>query len=107
MAREVRAAFESVPYIVDVNDGFGEPRPRLRIAIDQDSLEYFRVQQSDVYDTIGALIGGTTVGYSHRGEGRNPIEIADVTEAFRGSGFGIFAITAPSAAFMPGSSWSQ
>ncbi|WP_300543651.1 efflux RND transporter permease subunit [Maricaulis sp.] len=76
VAREVRAAFESVPYIVDVNDGFGEPRPRLRIAIDQDSLEYFRVQQSDVYDTIGALIGGTTVGYSHRGEGRNPVEIA-------------------------------
>jgi multidrug efflux pump subunit AcrB len=76
VAREVRAAFESVPYIVDVNDGFGEPRPRLRIAIDQDSLEYFRVQQSDIYDTIGALIGGTTVGYSHRGEGRNPVEIA-------------------------------
>lgn len=76
VAREVRTAFESVPYIVDVNDGFGEPRPRLRIAIDQDSLEYFRVQQSDVYDTVGALIGGTTVGYSHRGEGRNPVEIA-------------------------------
>ena len=75
VAAEVRAAFDSVPYIVDVEDGFGVPRPRLRIAIDQDSLEYFRVQQSDVYDTIAALIGGTPVGYSHRGEGRNPVEI--------------------------------
>jgi multidrug efflux pump subunit AcrB len=28
-----------------------------------------------VYDTIQALFGGTAVGYSHRGEGRNPIEI--------------------------------
>ena len=76
VATEVRAAFASVPYIVDIDDSFGVPRPRLRIAIDQDSLEFFQVQQSDVYDTIQALIGGTPVGYSHRGEGRNPIEIS-------------------------------
>ena len=76
VAREVRAAFDAVPYVVDTDDGFGQPRPRLRIAIDQDSLEYFGVRQSDVYDTIAALIGGMPVGYSHRGEGRNPIEIS-------------------------------
>jgi len=28
-----------------------------------------------VYDTVGVLLGGATVGYSHRGEGRDPIEI--------------------------------
>ena len=39
-------------------------------------LEFFGVEQSDVYDTLQALLGGITVGYSHRGEGRNPIEIA-------------------------------
>tara|TARA_R110002072_G_scaffold93110_1_gene206673 strand:- start:802 stop:2565 length:1764 start_codon:yes stop_codon:yes gene_type:complete len=76
VATEVRAAFASVPYIVDIDDSFGVPRPRLRIAIDQDSLEFFQVQQSDVYDTIQALIGGMPVGYSHRGEGRNPIDIS-------------------------------
>tara|TARA_R110000868_G_scaffold142374_6_gene359644 strand:+ start:8474 stop:11752 length:3279 start_codon:yes stop_codon:yes gene_type:complete len=76
VATEVRAAFASVPYIVDIDDSFGTPRPRLRIAIDQDSLEFFEVQQSDVYDTIQALIGGMPVGYSHRGEGRNPIDIS-------------------------------
>ncbi len=75
VANEVRAAFESVPYIVDVDDSFGEPRPRLRLAIDQASLEYFRVLQSDVYDTIQYLTEGAPVGYSHRGEGRNPVEI--------------------------------
>jgi len=75
VAEEVRAAFEAVPYVVDVDDSFGQPRPRLRIAIDQDSLEYFRVLQSDVYDTIGALTQGVPVGYSHRGEGRDPVEI--------------------------------
>ena len=65
-----------MPYIVDIDDSIGEPRPRLRISIDQDRLEFFGVEQRDVYDTIAALFGGTTVGYSHRGEGRNPIEIS-------------------------------
>ena len=72
---ELKKIFKSVPFIVDVDDSIGEPRPRLHISIDQDRLEFFGVQQQDVYDTIQALFGGTTVGYSHRGEGRNPIEI--------------------------------
>jgi multidrug efflux pump subunit AcrB len=72
---ELKKLFASVPYIVDVDDSIGEPRPRLRISIDQDRLEFFGVEQRDVYDTIQALFGGTAVGYSHRGEGRNPIEI--------------------------------
>ncbi|HEY6023383.1 MAG TPA: efflux RND transporter permease subunit, partial [Pseudolabrys sp.] len=72
---ELKKIFASVPYIVDIDDSIGEPRPRLRISIDQDRLEFFGVEQRDVYDTIQTLFGGTTVGYSHRGEGRNPIEI--------------------------------
>ena len=31
--------------------------------------------RSDVYDTVQALFGGIGVGYSHRGEERDPIEI--------------------------------
>lgn len=72
---ELKKIFASVPYVVDIDDSIGQPRPRLRISIDQDRLEFFGVEQRDVYDTIQALFGGTTVGYSHRGEGRNPIEI--------------------------------
>ena len=72
---ELKKIFALIPYIVDIDDSIGEPRPRLRISIDQDRLEFFGVEQRDVYDTIQALFGGTTVGYSHRGEGRNPIEI--------------------------------
>ena len=75
VAAELKKIFASVPYIVDIDDSIGEPRPRLRISIDQDRLEFFGVEQRDVYDTIAALFGGTAVGYSHRGEGRNPIEI--------------------------------
>ena len=76
VAREVEAIFQEVPYIVDVDTSIGDRRPRLRIAIDQDRLEYFGVEQSDVFDTIRLLLGGVPVGYSHRGEGRNPIEIS-------------------------------
>ena len=76
VAREVKKIFAAVPFIVDVDDSIGERRPRLRVSIDQDRLEFFGVEQRDVYDTLGTLLGGVSVGYSHRGEERNPIEIA-------------------------------
>ncbi|MBR1278618.1 efflux RND transporter permease subunit [Bradyrhizobium sp. AUGA SZCCT0283] len=72
---ETKKIFASVPFIVDVDDSVGQPRPRLRLSIDQDRLEFFGVEQKDVYDTIEMLFGGLTVGYSHRGEERNPIAI--------------------------------
>ena len=73
---EVKTIFASVPFIVDIDDSVGEPRPRLRLSIDQDRLEFFGVEQKDVYDTIQMLFGGVPVGYSYRGEDRNPIEIS-------------------------------
>uniref|UniRef100_A0A8J4M706 Efflux RND transporter permease subunit n=1 Tax=Acidicaldus sp. TaxID=1872105 RepID=A0A8J4M706_9PROT len=76
VAEEVKSIFKSVPFIVDVDDSYGHREPRLHIAIDQPELDYFRVEQSDVYDSIEALFGGVPVGYSYRGEERLPIEIA-------------------------------
>lgn len=76
VTREMKKIFAEVPFIVDIDDSIGEKRPRLRLSIDQDRLEYFGVEQRDVYDTIQALFGGISIGYSHRGEDRNPIEIA-------------------------------
>ena len=73
---ELKKLFAEVPFIVDIDDSIGESRPRLRLSIDQDRLEFFGVEQRDVYDTIQALFGGISIGYSHRGEDRNPIEIA-------------------------------
>ncbi|MGE5158419.1 MAG: efflux RND transporter permease subunit [Gemmatimonas sp.] len=76
VAHEVKKIFADVPFIVDIDDSIGQPRPRLRLSIDQDKLEYFGVEQRDVYDTIQDLFSGVSIGYSHRGEDRNPIEIA-------------------------------
>jgi multidrug efflux pump subunit AcrB len=75
VAEQVKQLFRAVPYIVDVGDSYGLPRPRLNIAIDQDQLEYFGVEQSDVYDTVQSLFGGVPVGHSQRGAEREPIEI--------------------------------
>ena len=75
-ARKVRQAFEKVDFIVDVDDSMGQPPERLRIEIDQQNLEFHGVQEQALYDTLEALIGGVSVGYSQRGSGINPIEIA-------------------------------
>jgi multidrug efflux pump subunit AcrB len=75
-ARRVRRAFEAVDFIVDVDDSFGTPPERLRIEIEQENLEYHGVQEQALYDTLEALLGGVRVGYSHRGPGINPVEIA-------------------------------
>jgi multidrug efflux pump subunit AcrB len=74
-ARQVEAAFRSVPFVVDVDNSFGEPPRRLRATISTDDLEFFGVQEADVFDTLALLNGGQTVGYSHRGEGRYPLPL--------------------------------
>ncbi|MGB3315068.1 MAG: efflux RND transporter permease subunit [Albidovulum sp.] len=75
VAAKVEDAFRSVPFIVDIDNSYGEPARRLRTTISTDNAEFFQVQEADVFDTIAILNGGTTVGYSHRGEGRQPIPI--------------------------------
>ncbi|MCR9150698.1 MAG: efflux RND transporter permease subunit [Rhodobacteraceae bacterium] len=74
-ATKIREAFESVPFVVDVDDSFGERPRRLRATVSTDDLEFFQVQEQDVFDTLGILNGSTAVGYSHRGEGRQPIPL--------------------------------
>lgn len=71
----IRQAFEAVPFIVDVDDSFGVQLRRLRATISTDDLEFYGVQEQDAFDTLAALNGGQTVGYSHRGEGRLPIPL--------------------------------
>jgi multidrug efflux pump subunit AcrB len=76
VARQLEQIFRSFPYIVDIDNSYGQPRPRLRLLPDRAQLEYFGLSEQNVLDSVGATLGGTIVGYSHRGEGRDPIEIA-------------------------------
>ncbi|WP_418025709.1 efflux RND transporter permease subunit (plasmid) [Paracoccus sp. TD-10] len=75
VGEKVEAAFRSVPFIVDVDNSWGDAAPRLRVLISPDDLDFYGVAESDVFDSIAILNGSTTVGYSHRGEGRAPIPI--------------------------------
>jgi multidrug efflux pump subunit AcrB len=76
VAAEVRAIFESIPFIVDDDDSFGIQGPRQRISVNSDNLEFYKVDERDVYDSLQAFLSGVPVGYSHRGGGRHPVEIA-------------------------------
>ncbi|KAB2885458.1 MAG: efflux RND transporter permease subunit [Albidovulum sp.] len=75
VAAKVEEAFRSVPFIVDVDNSYGDPARRIRTTVSTDAAEFFQVQEGDVLDTIAILNGGATIGYSHRGEGRQPIPI--------------------------------
>ncbi|MEQ1647006.1 MAG: efflux RND transporter permease subunit [Hyphomicrobiaceae bacterium] len=75
-AKDVRSAFATIDYVVDIDDSLHEPGERLRFSIDQEALEFHGVSESSVYDTISALIGGVKVGYSQRGGGAKPIDIS-------------------------------
>jgi multidrug efflux pump subunit AcrB len=76
VAEEVKGIFRDVDFIVDVDDSWGDPAERLRYALDQQALEYHGVEEEAVHDTLAALLGGVSVGYSHRGHGIDPVEIA-------------------------------
>jgi multidrug efflux pump subunit AcrB len=76
VAEKVKATFHAVPYIVDIDDSWGAPRPTLRLVPDRSRLEALGVADRDVLDSIGAAFGGQVVGYAHRGEGRDPLEIS-------------------------------
>ncbi|MDO8799625.1 efflux RND transporter permease subunit [Phenylobacterium sp.] len=76
VAERVKAAFHAVPYIVDIDDSYGQARPGLRLVPDRDRLEALKVSDRDVHDSIAAALGGQVVGYAHRGDGRDPLEIS-------------------------------
>jgi multidrug efflux pump subunit AcrB len=74
-AQKLKGVFEEIGFIVDVDDSFGAPSERLRLAVDQERLEFHGVEEEALYDTVAALLGGVKVGYSQRGAGVDPVEI--------------------------------
>lgn len=76
VAAKLRGAFESVPFVKDVDDSFDKRGERLRFSINQENLEYYGVEEQAVYDTLAALTGGVKIGYSQRGEGAKPVDIS-------------------------------
>lgn len=74
-AAELEKIFRSVPFIVDVDNSFGEARHRLRLVPLRDRVDYYGLSERQLSDSIGMLMGNQTVGYAPRGDGRTPLPI--------------------------------
>ncbi len=74
-AAQVARIFRSVPYIVDIDDSFGQPRPTLKLVPDRAKLDHYGLSERQVFDSIGALLGTQVVGYAPRGSERDPLPI--------------------------------
>ncbi|MEO0063094.1 MAG: hypothetical protein RLZZ08_1654, partial [Pseudomonadota bacterium] len=79
-AVQLEKIFRSVPFIVDVDNSFGQPRPTLRLVPDRAKLDHYGLSERQLLDSIGALMGGQVVGYAPRnaqlgGTDRDPLPI--------------------------------
>lgn len=75
VAAKVREAFDEVDFIVDTDDNYGVQARRIRAEMKPSDLNFYQVNESDAARTLQLLNSYTTIGYSHRGEGRRPIPI--------------------------------
>jgi multidrug efflux pump subunit AcrB len=74
-AAAVETLFRSVPYIVDVDTSQGQARPRMRLVMNRDRLDYYGLSEREVQDAVAALMGSLTLGYAPRGQERPPLPI--------------------------------
>ena len=74
-AAQVEQLFRSVPFVVDVDNSFGQPRPTLRLVPDRAKLDQYNISERQLFDSIGALMGTQVVGYAPRGSEHDPLPI--------------------------------
>ena len=104
VAAEVEKLFKQVPYIVDVDNSYGEGQPELRLVPNRDKLDHYGVSERQVFDSIGALLGSTTVGYAPQGKGRDllPIQVGlDQSERSWSAGLAATPVAVTNAAGRP------
>ncbi len=74
-AAQVERIFRSVPFIVDIDNSYGQPRPTLKLIPDRAKLDHYGLSERQLFDSIGALLGDQVVGYAPRGSDRDPLPI--------------------------------
>jgi multidrug efflux pump subunit AcrB len=74
-AREVRAAFEQTPDIVDVDDTLEAAQPRLLVSVDRARAARLGVSQSSIVAAIATGIRGEDASYLHDETSRRPVPI--------------------------------
>ena len=64
-AGRVRAAFESTPDIVDVDDSVEYPAPKLIVEVDRAKAARLGVDQASIAQALGTVLGGEAMSYLH------------------------------------------
>jgi hypothetical protein len=72
-AAQVEAIFRSVPYIVDVDNSFGQPRPTLKLIPDRARLDHYGLSERQLFRQHRRADGCPGVGYAPRGADRDPL----------------------------------
>lgn len=76
VAEELKGLLRTIPYVVDIDDSYGQPRPRTQFAPDRARMDDLNVSQSQVSASVAAALGGVTLGTANRGAGLDPLPIA-------------------------------
>ncbi|HEX5633063.1 MAG TPA: efflux RND transporter permease subunit, partial [Gemmatimonadales bacterium] len=75
LAGEVRAAFRSVPGIVDVDSTLEPTRPKLALTVDREKAALHGVQPAHVVETLAAAGYGAPLGALHGTEGAAQVPV--------------------------------
>jgi multidrug efflux pump subunit AcrB len=74
-AAVVENLFHSIPYIVDVDNSFGQMRPTLKLVPDRAKLDHYKLSERQLLDSVSSLMGAQLIGYAPRGTDRDPLPI--------------------------------
>ncbi|WP_240006365.1 efflux RND transporter permease subunit [Pseudaquidulcibacter saccharophilus] len=75
VADEVKKLMAKIPYVVDIDDYYGVPRPNTLLVPNREQMDYLGVNEGMVLQSIGATLSGTEVGTLQRDGNRDPLSI--------------------------------
>lgn len=75
-AEVIESLFRETDYIVDVDNSFGGPQPRLVLSVNETLAADQGVAEQDVLDALALIYSGRIVGVAPRGGGRDPLSVA-------------------------------
>jgi multidrug efflux pump subunit AcrB len=75
IADNLKALMAKIPYIVDIDDYYGTPRPKTVLTPNRAAMTSLGVNEGQVLQSISATMNGISVGNLNRGDGREPLNI--------------------------------
>lgn len=76
VANKIKAQMAKIPYIVDIDDYYGVPRPKTFFAPNRAQMDALGINEGQVLQSIGATFGGASLGTLAGTNGHDPIEIS-------------------------------